>query len=127
MSAGELIWPDMPPPGVFDYNREMRNTRLRVDELLAQGQIEEAEQYMEARRQLFVEQGHNIRKLNQAYFAFHGSYATSPSTGNPIGGQLEWLRGRRPTLHAFVRDIASVSRYQDLTAALQVSAQSCQD
>ncbi|MBN1581556.1 MAG: hypothetical protein JXA89_12705 [Anaerolineae bacterium] len=127
MSAGELIWPDEPPSDVFDYNREMRNTRLRVDELLAQGQIEEAEQYMEARRQLFVEQGHSIRKLNQAYFAFHGSYATSPSTGNPIGGQLEWLRGQHPTLRAFVRDIRSVSRYQDLTAALQVSAQICQN
>lgn len=81
---------------------------------------------MEARRQLFVEQGYNIRKLNQAYFAFHGSYATSPSTGNPIGGQLEWLRGQHPTLRAFVRDIRSVGRYEDLVA-LQLNAQMCQD
>jgi hypothetical protein len=127
MLASELVWPDEPPPGVFDYNREMRTTRLHVDALLAEGQIEEAERYMEERRQLFVEQGHNIRKLNQAYFAFHGSYATSPSTGNPIGGQLEWLRAQHPTLRDFVRDIASVSRYENLRAAFQAQSQVCTD
>ena len=114
MSAGEVVWPEEPPPGQFDYNREMRRTRLRVDELLAEGRIEEAESYMERRRLLFVEQGHSLRKLNQAYFAFYGSYATSPSTGNPIGGQLEWLRGQSPTLRDFSRTVASIARHQDL-------------
>jgi len=53
----------------------MRETRIRVDKLLAQGRIEEAEAYMEERRQEFVAHGYYIRKLNQAYFAFHGAYA----------------------------------------------------
>jgi hypothetical protein len=114
MSSGDLVWPDEPPPGEFDYNREMRRTRLRVDELLAEGQVDEAEAYMEERRLFFVERGHNIRKLNQAYFAFYGSYATNPSTGNPIGGQLEWLRGQSPALRHFVRTVAAISEHQDL-------------
>lgn len=118
MSVGELIWPDEPTPGVFDYSREMRRTRLWIDHLLAQGKVEQAEVYMELRRQMFVARGHQIRKLNQAYFAFHGSYATSPSTGNPLGGQLEWLRGQNKTLHAYVREIAAYSNYPDLKAQL---------
>jgi hypothetical protein len=124
MSAGELIWPDEPPPDQFGYNREMRKTRLHVDELLAEGQIEEAEQYMEEQRILFVEQGHHMRKLNQAFFAFHGSYATSPSSGNPIGGQLEWLLAQKPTLRDYVLTVASFSRPADLLAQLG-QAQGC--
>jgi hypothetical protein len=119
MSGEDLVWPDEPPPDQFDYNREMRKTRLHVDDLLAEGQIEEAEAYMEERRLFFVEHGHNIRRLNQAYFAFYGSYATSPSTGNPIGGQLEWLRGQSASLRAFVRAVAPLSKYQDLLRLLQ--------
>jgi hypothetical protein len=118
MSAGELVWPYEPPADEFDFNREMRETRLRVDELLAGGQIDAAEEYMEQRRLFFVEHGHNIRKLNQAYFAFYGSYATSPSAANPIGGQLEWLRAQSPTLRDFVRTVSHFSRYKDLLGVL---------
>ena len=118
MSGGEIVWPDEPPPEQFDYGREMRKTRLRTDELLAAGQIEEAETYMEERRLFFVERGYNIRKLNQAYFSFYGSYATSPSTGNPIGGQLEWLRGESASLRDFVRRVAAFTAHQDLLAQL---------
>jgi hypothetical protein len=114
MSAGEIVWPDLPPADQFDFNREMRETRLTVDDLLGQGQVAEAEAYMEEQRRLFVENGYNIRKINQAYFAFHGSYATGPSTGNPIGGQLEWLRGQHGTLRAFVRVVSAVTEHQDL-------------
>jgi hypothetical protein len=114
MTGGDLVWPDEPPPDQFDYNREMRRTRLRVDELLAEGQVEEAEAYMEQQRLFFVEHGHNIRKLNQAWFAFHGSYATSPSTVNPIGGQLEWLRAQQSSLRHFVRAVSRFAEHQDL-------------
>ena len=96
----------------------MRKTRERVDELLSAGKVEEAEAYMEERRLVFVEQGHNLRKLNQAYFAFYGSYATSPSSGNPIGGQLEWLRGQSSALRDYLRTIASVSSHEGLLALL---------
>ena len=118
MSAGELVWPDEPPPDQFDFNREMRETRLRVDELLSEGQIREAEALMEERRLFLAEHGYNIRKLNQAYFAFHGSYATSPSVVNPIGGQLEWLRAQSFSLRDYVRTMALLSQYEELLPLL---------
>ena len=68
--------PIEPPP--FDFRAEMRETRVTVDELLAEGRIEEAEAYMQERLLIFINNGYNIRKLNQAYFAFHGAYADQP-------------------------------------------------
>ena len=46
---------DEPPP--FDFTAEMYETRLRVDELLAEGKIEEAEAYMEVRRRFLWKTG----------------------------------------------------------------------
>ncbi|MDY7040889.1 MAG: hypothetical protein SVX38_08490 [Chloroflexota bacterium] len=112
-----------PQEGQFDFAREMRAIRLRVQELLDAGQIEEAEAYMEERRQFLVSQGYYIRKLNQAYFAFHGSYATSPSSGaseevNPIGMYLTDLREQTGSLKAFLDTVAPMSSYGDLLRAL---------
>ncbi|MEE9262358.1 MAG: hypothetical protein V3U95_07275, partial [Dehalococcoidia bacterium] len=61
------------PEDEFDFREEMRKTRLRTDALLAEGKVEEAERYMEERRQVFLDNGFFIRKLNQAYFAFFGT------------------------------------------------------
>jgi len=105
-------------PGEFDFNAFMRETRLKVDELLASGKVEEAEAYMEGRRKDLVERGHYIRKLNQAYFAFHGSYATAPTSVSPIGGQLKELRERSPSLAHFLRTVAQMRSYQELLEAL---------
>ena len=77
-----------PQPPAFDYNAEMNETRVTVDELLAAGDIEEAETYMAERRELFVENGYAIRKLNQAWFAFYGGYQVegiSAGGEDPIG------------------------------------------
>ncbi len=73
---------------------------------------------MGERRQMFVAQGHNLRKLNQAYFAFYGSYATSPSSANPIGGQLEWLRAQSSTLRDYLLTVASIARHEELLGLL---------
>ncbi len=97
----------------FDFDAEMRETRARVDELLAQGMIEEAETYMEERRQLFVANGHLIRKINQAYFAFHGTYATSPASVSPIGDQMRRLRAQSESLEEFLRTVAGFGSYQE--------------
>ena len=105
-------------PGEFDFNAFMRETRLKVDELLAGGKVEEAETYMEERRKELVEKGYYIRKLNQAYFAFHGSYATAPTSVSPIGGQMKELRKRSPSLAHFLRTVAQMKSYQDLLDAL---------
>lgn len=92
-----------PPEGAFSFHREMRETRLRVDELLAQGGIVEAEEYMEERRQFLAANGYHIRKLNQAYFAFHGAYADEPTAVDPIGDQMRALRAQSASLQEFVR------------------------
>ena len=98
-----------PPPGsppVFDFQTEMRITRQNADKMLAADQIEEAEAYMEARRVFFWEHGYHLRKLNQAYFAFHGAYADHPSGGaageDPVGAAVRKLRSISPTLAQFI-------------------------
>ena len=96
----------------FEFDHEMRITRQRADQLLAEGRIEEAEAYMEQRRLLFVANGFNIRKLNQAWFAFNGTYAESAASVSPIGDQLHELRRLSPDLGAFIRIVSGVSSYQ---------------
>ncbi len=107
-----------PDPNKFDFRLEMRRTRLKVDELLKAGKIEEAEAYMEARRKLFVEHGYYIRKLNQAYFAFHGAYATTGASTDPIGPKLRKLRSLTPDLSTFVHQVQRISKPEDLDALL---------
>ena len=106
----------------FDFNKAMRETRVTADELLAQGEIDAAEAYMEQRRKLFVQNGYGIRKLNQAYFAFHGAYNAvpggAPAAGkDPIGPAVQDLRKHSKTLGDFVRAIAEVTSLADVVAA----------
>ena len=107
----------------FDFASEMRATRQRVDELLAGGKVEQAETYMEERRKMFVDNGHYIRKLNQAYFAFHGTYAESPESGaevSPIADQLNQFRKLLPDLRTFVETVAGFSTYREFLNALDL-------
>ena len=98
----------------------MRATRVRVDELLAAGDVAGAEAYMEERRLIFVSEGYAIRKLNQAYFAFHGTYATTGAAGvNVIGEQMTELRRRSSSLEEFLRATAQITSAEDLTALLE--------
>jgi hypothetical protein len=102
----------------------MRKTRVHVEELLAQGRVEEAEAYMEERRELFWEHGHSIRKLNQAYFAFYGSYADVPggaAGADPVGPAVRELRRRSGSLAEFVGRMASMTSFGDLRSALAES------
>jgi hypothetical protein len=104
-------------PPEFDFLAELANTRIRVEELLADGQIQEAETYMETRRREFHEQGYKIRKLNQAYFAFYGAYAAEPSGAqgsNPIGPMLREIRANTPSIHAFMEKVAPITSFDDL-------------
>ena len=102
----------------FDFNEEMQKTRLRVDELLEEGKIEEAEAYMEERRLVFEEHGFRIRKLNQAYFAFHGTYADSPSSVSPIGDQLHEMHELVPDLGDFIDTVSGMSSYEEFLNVL---------
>ena len=109
------------PPG-FDFRSEMGKTRVRVDELLAEGQVEAAEAYMEARRQVFWENGYRLRKINQAYFAFYGAYADRPggaSGEDPVGDAVRSLRTQSGSLAEFVKRASWLTSFQQLQELLQ--------
>ncbi len=103
----------------FDFDREMREIRKAVDIYLARGEVETAESYMAERRQYLEDNGYYIRKLNQAYFAFHGRYADRPAFRSPIGDELRELRARSASLMDFLDTAASLSSRQDLKLALE--------
>lgn len=109
---------EQPQPDVFDYRAEMHLTRVTVDQLLAEGKIEAAENYMEQRRILFWEQGYrHIRRLNQAYFAFYGAYADEPGGAageDPVGPAVRALRAQSPTLAIFLKRISWMTSFQQL-------------
>ncbi|GAB4505713.1 MAG: hypothetical protein Fur0043_27100 [Anaerolineales bacterium] len=111
---------DPPPP--FDFRAEMHETRVTVDALLAAGKIKEAEAYMEARRQIFWQNGYALRKLNQAYFAFYGAYADTPGGAageDPVGPAVRALREQSTSLAEFVHRISWMTSFEQLQAALQ--------
>ena len=103
---------------VFNFRKSMHDTRLHTDSLLAEGRIEEAEAYMEERRQLFLENGYYIRKLNQAFFAFHGTYAGNPASVSPINDELKHFRATLPTVGDFIKEISQFGSYQEFKAHL---------
>ncbi len=105
-------------PTVFDFNAAMRETRLTVDPLLASGQILQAENYMEERRQFINSKGYHIRKLNQAYFAFYGSYTYSSTSADPLGDQVRELLQRSASLKDFLQITSGLSSRQELANIL---------
>jgi hypothetical protein len=109
--------PSQPAEPAFDFSAEMGETRSTVDRMLAEGEIARAEAYMEQRRRVFLNNGYNIRKLNQAYFAFYGGYAAEPggaAGADPIGPLLRELRAASPSLRGFLVDVGGVTSYDDL-------------
>ncbi len=112
--------PAQPTKRGFDFNRFMRDTRREVDRLLANGQVADAERYMEQRRQELNAAGFAIRKLNQAYFAFYGSYTEGPaaSSVSPIPDQVHRLRAQSGSLGEFLRRVALLRTAADLAHAV---------
>ena len=111
--------PAAPEPARFDFGQSMNETRLRVDALLADGKVEEAERYMEARRELFVANGYLIRKLNQAFFAFYGGYQSgAPGEGgsDPIGPAVQDIRDASASVHAWIVLMRGVTTRDELLA-----------
>jgi len=103
----------------FDFNREMREIRKAVDEYLAEGEIRQAEEFMEQKRQYLVSMGYYIRKLNQAYFAFHGTYADSPTSISPIGIELKELRNQSASLKDFLDTVAAMTSREELRQSIK--------
>jgi len=108
-------------PAPFDFRAEMHETRVTADQLLADGKIDEAEAYMEQRRQVFWENGYLLRKLNQAYFAFHGAYADAPGGAageDPVGPAVRALRQQSASLADFINRIAWMTSFEQLQQAI---------
>ena len=123
--TGKEVNQAMPPPSklldpdVFDFRAEMQQTRMQAEALLSAGNIEKAEEYMEERRLLFVANQYLIRKLNQAYFAFHGTYAASAASISPIGYQVQELRDRSESLENFLNTVSRFSTYEEFLDHLE--------
>ena len=102
----------------FSFNMFMALTRSKTDELLAQGEIEKAEAYMESRRVELLEHNYRIRKINQAYFAFHGTYAESPSAATPIARYLWDLRMQVGSVGDLVKLMRPIATYEEFEKLL---------
>ncbi len=130
----EFLPPEAPPvdssiiqnqptsPPTFDFRTEMHLTRVNVDQLLADGKIDEAETYMEQRRVFLWENGYHLRKLNQAYFAFYGAYADQPggeAGQDPVGTAVRLLREKSSSLANFINRIAWMWKFGQLQKAVE--------
>ena len=105
----------------FDFRAEMHHTRVVADALLAEGKVNEAEWYMEAQRRYFVANGYRIRRLNQAYFAFHGAYASTPGAAgtDPIGPLVRRLWAVSDSPADFLRRVAPIASLEALQNAVE--------
>lgn len=113
--------PNPQEPAPFDFRAEMHLARVTVDDLLGQGKVVEAEEYMEMRRQYFWQNGYQIRRLNQAYFAFYGAYAdggAGEAGMDPVGPAVEKLRDNSESLAVFLRKIGQMSSFAELEQAV---------
>lgn len=114
-----------PEPPEFDFREEMRITRVTVDQLLVEGKLDEAESYMAERQKVFWDHGYLIRKLNQAYFAFHGAYADEPGGAageDPVGAAVRTLRAESSSLSQFIDKIAWMYSYDQLKRVISESS-----
>ncbi|MBN18854.1 MAG: hypothetical protein CL758_05190 [Chloroflexi bacterium] len=97
----------------FNFRDEMMKTRIETEKLLKENRVSDAENYMESQRDIFVDNGYNIRKLNQAYFAFYGSYADSSASNTSIGTELTEFRSYFVDIESFISAIKTVSNYNE--------------
>lgn len=114
--------PALPPLAeepAFDFLEAMRGLRREVEALLGAGETVQAESLMEETRVFLAENGRYIRRLNQAYFAFYGSYADGAGSIDPIGPKLQRLRDASGSVGAFVERARAITSEGELDAALR--------
>ena len=101
------------------FTQTMRETRARAGELLDEGKVEEAEEYMKQQWWKLRLVGYGLRKLNQAFFAFRGRYAEGPASISPIGEQVKQARARFADVASFVEWVSVVSSYGQFMGMLE--------
>ena len=117
-------FPDPPAPAStpaptvgprVDVAAALRDLRLEVDALLARGEVEAAERRMEEVRASLAARGVGIRRINQAYFAWYGTYAARPESVDPLGAQLRSLLRRSGSVRGFVEQVRAARTREDVT------------
>jgi hypothetical protein len=107
-----------PSQGAIDVDQVLRQLRLQVDALLAQGKVTQAESLMEQTREYLAAHGYYYRKINQAFFAFYGLYGTTGASSSPIGPELQQLRQKSASLGDFIRAVEGITSESDLERLL---------
>jgi hypothetical protein len=105
---------DVPPPDIeapetdprpfVDPFKLLRDLRVEVDSLLAEGRIDEAERRMQSVQEQLATANTSLkpRRINQAYFAWYGTYAARPDSVDPLGDQVRAVRQRAASLAQFL-------------------------
>ena len=119
--AQELGPPSPPtetaPPTGPSLQSQLAAVRIRVDQLLAEGQVDGAEAYMEQAREELVAQGYRIRRLNQAYFAFNGNYGQGAAGSTELPDRLHALRASSANLGDYLARVSRITSLAELRAA----------
>lgn len=111
-----------PADPTIDVDQILHQLRLRVDSLLSKGEIDQAEHDMDQTQAFLAQHGYYLPQLNQAYFAFYGTYANTAASSSPFGPGLATLRSRYPSLSAFLHAVQSIRSPGDVNRLLQSSA-----
>ncbi len=101
----------------FDYREFMKKLRNNVDELLSDGKINDAEKLMNESTLILNNNGIKIRKINQAWFAFNGTYGDSPSSISNYNNELTDLIDSYDNLKDaidVIKNIRSLDEYKNM-------------
>ena len=96
----------------------LRQLRLDVDSLLAEGRVDEAERLMDDVRLQLIELDRPFRRINQAFLAFRGGYGASPSSASPWGERLLALRASSTSLPEFLALVREIGTPEEAEAVL---------
>ena len=107
------------PTPRLDRNEVLRELRLEVDDLLADGQVEAAEARMEEVRGELCDSGFCLRRINQAYFAWFGTYAARADATDPLGPQIFALREQSGSLALFLELVRGASTRAEVEALVE--------
>ena len=109
-----------PEPDAFRAETDpiLRQLRLDVDALLAEGKISDAERRMEEVRLELIDLGRPFRRINQAFLAFRGGYGASPSSASQWGDRLIEFRSSKDSLDQFLEAVREIGSSEEADALL---------
>ncbi len=96
----------------------LRQLRLDVDALLAEGKLDDAERRMEEVRLELIDLGRPFRRINQAFLAFRGGYGASPSSASQWGDRLIKFRSSTESLDQFLQAVREIGSPAEADALL---------